>query len=278
MRREPGDVVCGHARPRASSARETAATPGRRRRLQRASDVRVVDRRRTGRARPTAPSSTRSSSTRARPTHLYIGMSCGGVFESRRRGPHVDAAQSGLRCRLPPRCPTPSMDTTRTASFSIRSCRTGSTSRTIAASTASTGRRIDGNESAAQCRRRSATSASRSSFTRATRTPPGSSRWTATSVWPRTPERWQAGGLPHARRGSIVPSAQDRGLPAAQAWFTVKRQAMAADAFDPVGLYFGTTGGEVWASPDEGEQLATTRRASPAHLLDHDGKPRRVTA
>jgi len=45
---------------------------------------------------------------------------------------------------------------------------------------------------------------------------------------------------------------QDKGLPRAQAWFTVKRQAMAADPLDPVGLYFGTTSGEVWASFDEG--------------------------
>jgi hypothetical protein len=29
---------------------------------------------------------------------------------------------------------------------------------------------------------------------------------------------------------------------------------MTTDAGDPVGVYFGTTGGEVWASIDEGEQ------------------------
>lgn len=45
---------------------------------------------------------------------------------------------------------------------------------------------------------------------------------------------------------------QDRGLPRAQAWLTVKRQAMAADMGKPVGLYFGTTSGELWASRDEG--------------------------
>jgi len=44
----------------------------------------------------------------------------------------------------------------------------------------------------------------------------------------------------------------DRGLPPSQAWFTVKRQAMGADPLDPVGLYFGTSNGEVWASFDEG--------------------------
>jgi hypothetical protein len=43
------------------------------------------------------------------------------------------------------------------------------------------------------------------------------------------------------------------GLPSAQAWWTVKRQAMTADAASKVGIYFGTTSGEVWASRDEGE-------------------------
>lgn len=46
---------------------------------------------------------------------------------------------------------------------------------------------------------------------------------------------------------------QDKGLPTKEGWFTVKRQAMNSDTRDPLGLYFGTTGGEVWASRDEGE-------------------------
>lgn len=46
---------------------------------------------------------------------------------------------------------------------------------------------------------------------------------------------------------------QDDGLPKSGGWFTVKRQAMNSDTRDPLGLYFGTTGGEVWASRDEGE-------------------------
>jgi hypothetical protein len=46
---------------------------------------------------------------------------------------------------------------------------------------------------------------------------------------------------------------QDKGLPAKEGWFTVKRQAMNSDTRDPLGLYFGTTGGEIWASRDEGE-------------------------
>lgn len=42
------------------------------------------------------------------------------------------------------------------------------------------------------------------------------------------------------------------GLPREKAWLTVLRQAMAVDRNDPVGVYFGTTGGEIWASRDEG--------------------------
>jgi hypothetical protein len=71
------------------------------------------------------------------------------------------------------------------------------------------------------------------------------------SVWPRVP----VGGKP-AVYGSRDAGASwrrmDRGLPRTQGWYTVKRQAMGADALDPVGLYFGTTNGEVWASFDEG--------------------------
>ncbi len=73
-----------------------------------------------------------------------------------------------------------------------------------------------------------------------------------TSVWPRV----SIGGRPAAYRstdGGKSWQRQDKGLPAEQAWFTVKRQAMACDAGKPLGLYFGTTGGELWASRNEGE-------------------------
>ena len=71
------------------------------------------------------------------------------------------------------------------------------------------------------------------------------------TVWPRMP----IGGKPAAyvtRDAGASWQRQDQGLPPAHGWFTVKRQAMNADILDPVGLYFGTTGGEVWASFDEG--------------------------
>ena len=71
------------------------------------------------------------------------------------------------------------------------------------------------------------------------------------TVWPRMP----IGGKPAVyvtRDAGESWSRQDAGLPGAQGWFTVKRQAMAADTLDPAGLYFGTTGGEIWSSFDEG--------------------------
>jgi len=73
------------------------------------------------------------------------------------------------------------------------------------------------------------------------------------TVWPRVP----IDGKPAvygSRDAGKSWRRLDAGLPPAQAWFTVKRQAMCGDGLDPVGLYFGTTGGEVWASFDEGER------------------------
>jgi len=72
-----------------------------------------------------------------------------------------------------------------------------------------------------------------------------------TEVWPRT----SIDGRPCAfvtRDGGETWTKQSNGMPA-RAWFTVKRQAMTTDSFDPVGVFFGTTSGEVWGSADEGE-------------------------
>ncbi len=73
-----------------------------------------------------------------------------------------------------------------------------------------------------------------------------------TTIWPRT----SVGGKPavyRSRNGGRSWQRQDKGLPRAQAWLTTKRQAMSGDDCEPLGLYFGTTGGEVWASRNEGE-------------------------
>lgn len=80
-----------------------------------------------------------------------------------------------------------------------------------------------------------------------------------TDVWPRT----SPGGQPAVyvtHDGGESWERQDTGLPE-RGWLTVKRQAMCSDGHSPLGLYFGTTGGEVWASSDEGASwtLVTSR-------------------
>ena len=84
----------------------------------------------------------------------------------------------------------------------------------------------------------------------------------ATTVWPRT----SPGGRPAAyatRDAGATWQRQDVGMPAGQAWWTVKRQAMTCDRFDPVGIYFGTTSGELWMSPDEGRRWECIARHLP---------------
>ena len=73
------------------------------------------------------------------------------------------------------------------------------------------------------------------------------------TVWPRV----SPGGKPAAyvsRNGGRSWQRQDRGLPREQGWFTVKRQAMCSDDATPLGIYFGTTSGDIWASANEGNR------------------------
>lgn len=81
-----------------------------------------------------------------------------------------------------------------------------------------------------------------------------------TSVWPRT----SVGGKPavyRSRDGGASWERQAEGFPS-RAWYNVKRQCFACDGGDPLGLYFGTSSGEVWASINEGESW----RQLAAHL------------
>jgi hypothetical protein len=95
-----------------------------------------------------------------------------------------------------------------------------------------------------------------------------------TSVWPRT----SPGGKPAAyvtRNGGRAWRRLDRGMPREQAWWTVKRQAMTGDSRDPVGLYLGTTGGELWASRDEGGRWSCLARNLPEIYALEVGEPAR---
>ncbi|MBS0321525.1 MAG: glycosyl hydrolase [Proteobacteria bacterium] len=83
-----------------------------------------------------------------------------------------------------------------------------------------------------------------------------------TDVWPRT----APGGKPAVFRsqdGGKTWRRQAEGMPKSQAWWTVKRQAMTADARDPAGLYLGTTSGEIWGSRDEGRTWRCLARHLP---------------
>ncbi len=57
-----------------------------------------------------------------------------------------------------------------------------------------------------------------------------------------------------------------QGLPQQSCFFTVLRQAMAGDARDPAGIYFGTNSGSVFASLDEGESWDEIARHLPTIL------------
>jgi hypothetical protein len=55
-----------------------------------------------------------------------------------------------------------------------------------------------------------------------------------------------------------------KGLPQSDCYVNVLRDAMAVDSLDSCGVYFGTTGGQVYASPDAGENWAPIARDLPA--------------
>ncbi|GIW95562.1 MAG: hypothetical protein KatS3mg110_3603 [Pirellulaceae bacterium] len=56
------------------------------------------------------------------------------------------------------------------------------------------------------------------------------------------------------------------GLPQKHCYVNVLREAMAADRLEPCGIYFGTTGGQLFASADEGESWLTIAQNLPAIL------------
>ena len=57
---------------------------------------------------------------------------------------------------------------------------------------------------------------------------------------------------------------QRSGLPQGNAFFGVLRQALATDRLAPAGVYFGTTSGALYASPDEGDNWTCIAQHLPA--------------
>ncbi len=57
-----------------------------------------------------------------------------------------------------------------------------------------------------------------------------------------------------------------KGLPQTNCYVNVLRDAMSADSLDPCGVYFGTTGGQVYVSPDSGDTWSPIVHDLPAVL------------
>jgi photosystem II stability/assembly factor-like uncharacterized protein len=69
-----------------------------------------------------------------------------------------------------------------------------------------------------------------------------------------------------SRTGGNEWEALTKGLPQSNCYVNVLRDAMAIDSLDKCGVYFGTTGGQVYASADAGDSWAPIVRDLPAVL------------
>ncbi|TMI81021.1 MAG: exo-alpha-sialidase, partial [Bacillati bacterium ANGP1] len=69
-----------------------------------------------------------------------------------------------------------------------------------------------------------------------------------------------------SRTGGNEWEALTKGLPQSDCYVNVLRDAMAIDSLDSCGVYFGTTGGQVYASADAGDSWAPIVRDLPSVL------------
>jgi photosystem II stability/assembly factor-like uncharacterized protein len=187
------------------------------------------------------------------PAHMLFGMSCGGVFETRDRGASWKPLNQGLRADfLPDPFPEFGQD--------VHCMRLHPASPKVLYQQNHCGiYRMDQRDGSPARWERIGENMPREigdiGFPLALHPTDEGTAWVfpmdGTEVWPRV----SPGGKPAAyitRDGGASWQRQDRGLPAAQAWFTVKRQALCVDDNQPVGVYFGTSCGEVWGSTNEG--------------------------
>jgi hypothetical protein len=83
------------------------------------------------------------------------------------------------------------------------------------------------------------------------------------------PGRWPPDGklrVYRSRTGGNELEALTKGLPQENCYVNVLREAMAVDQLDKCGVYFGTTGGQVYCSPDNGDTWTAIVRDLPAVL------------
>ena len=191
---------------------------------------------------------------------LWVGISSVGVFYTEDGGETWSPRNSGTRCDyLPEGERYPEFGQCVHNLTLAPGTPTGSISRTIAACIAATTAAHPGAASRPACRRASAFPSPR---IRAIPKPCSSCRSTAPTRAAIPPTRARRSG---ARATAARTGATCReGLPQSGAYFGVMRQAMATDALDPAGVYFGTSNGSVYASRDEGETWVCLARDLPA--------------
>src|SRR5262249_29735137 len=69
-----------------------------------------------------------------------------------------------------------------------------------------------------------------------------------------------------SKKGGKDWQALTKGLPQENCYVNVLREAMAVDSLDECGVYFGTTGGQVYCSPDSGDTWLPIVRDLPSVL------------
>jgi photosystem II stability/assembly factor-like uncharacterized protein len=69
-----------------------------------------------------------------------------------------------------------------------------------------------------------------------------------------------------SRKGGDEWEALTKGLPQSDCYVNILRDAMAVDTLDSCGIYFGTTGGQIYCSPDSGDNWTAIARDLPAVL------------
>ena len=180
------------------------------------------------------------------PDRIHVAISAAGVFRSDDGGGTWHPANRGLRSQGIPD-PDAEVGHASIASRGIGPTPTSSTCRSTGTSCAAMTAGTTGTRSAATCR---PISGSRSPSTPMSRTRSTSCRSPATpnTIRPRGELR-----VFRSRSGGDEWEPLTRGLPQRDCYVNVLRESMSVDDLDPCGIYFGTTGGQVYASSDEGD-------------------------
>ena len=196
----------------------------------------------------------------ADPQRMFVAISAAGAFRTDDGGDDAGGRSTAACGRRASRTRTPRSATACTASRCTRPGRRCCSCRSTGTSCAATTPASRGTRSAATC---PATSASRS---RSTPHEPDT-----VYVVPITSDsqHFPPDGrlrVYRSRTGGNEWEPLTEGLPQSNCYVNVLRDAMAVDSLDRAGVYFGTTGGQVYASADAGDSWAPIVRDLPAVL------------